>query len=405
MTQTRRWVLYDDGGGRFGPMTDLRCFAEARTGAMTALERMTGAWGPPLASIVPEDLADLAAERGSTEPMGTLGEGPVLLVNARWRGSLPDTLPEPGERWCDADGATAMATLEASDAAEFVSRRVVPAGLRRIDDPPVRLYHRPWEVLEDLPARLVEDLEAMRRADGVRVATPAAPDAELVGSHPVDLDPHATLGRGVVLDATDGPIRIAAGASVGHLSVLRGPIWIGPGSIVADRTRIKSNVAIGPVCKVGGEIGATIFQGHANKVHDGHLGDSWIGEWVNVGAGTTNSNLLNTYGEISMRLEPDGPSERSGRTALGCIVGDHVKFAILVRIMTGSSFGTGSMVATVDPPRSLGRFRWLTDRGDATYRLDRFLVTMTAAQARRGVVAGPAYLERLRRLHDAGRGG
>ncbi|MHC4869462.1 MAG: hypothetical protein ACYTE2_07240 [Planctomycetota bacterium] len=198
-------------------------------------------------------------------------------------------------------------------------------------------------------------------------------------------------------------IAIAAGAHIGHLAVLRGPVWIGPGSVVADRAQIKANTVIGPVSKVGGEIGATIFQGHANKVHEGHLGDSWIGEWVNFGAGTTNSNLLNTYGEVSMRLDPDGPSERSGRTAMGCIVGDHVKFAILVRIMTGSSFGTGSMIASTDPPRSVGRFRWLTERGDATYRLEKFLGVMAAAQSRRGVEAGPAYLERLRRLHDAGR--
>jgi len=394
------WVLHDDGGGRFGPMTDLRSFAEVRTGAFTALERCTRRWGAPQALLLPEGLQDLASERGLTSAASRTPGERVHVLNSRWRGALPEHWPAAGEAWCDAEGDVVATTLDDGSAEEFLRHRELPEDIRRIGKAGAALYRRPWEVLEDLPERLLDDLSTMRGAEGAREPGPAA---ERVGDRPVDVDPRASLGRGVVFDATDGPIAIAAGAHIGHLAVLRGPVWIGLGSVVADRAQIKANTVIGPISKVGGEIGATIFQGHANKVHEGHLGDSWIGEWVNFGAGTTNSNLLNTYGEVSMRLDPDGPSERSGRTAMGCIVGDHVKFAILVRIMTGSSFGTGSMIASTDPPRSVGRFRWLTERGDATYRLEKFLGVMAAAQSRRGVEAGPAYLERLRRLHDAGR--
>ena len=101
----------------------------------------------------------------------------------------------------------------------------------------------------------------------------------------------------------------------------------------------------------------------------GHLGDSLVGEWVNFGAGSVNSNLLNTYGDVAMRLEPDGSTERTGRQFMGCVVGDHVKFAIGTRIMTGTTIGTGSMIASSTPPPSCTpRFTWLTDAGARTYQ-------------------------------------
>ncbi|MFT3685650.1 MAG: hypothetical protein QM783_12110 [Phycisphaerales bacterium] len=80
-----------------------------------------------------------------------------------------------------------------------------------------------------------------------------------------------------------------------------GPAYIGSHSTVIERTLVKAHSSIGPWCKVAGEVGGVVFQGFANKAHDGHLGDAFVGEWSNLGAGTTNSNLLNTYGEVTMR--------------------------------------------------------------------------------------------------------
>jgi hypothetical protein len=145
-----------------------------------------------------------------------------------------------------------------------------------------------------------------------------------------------------------------------------------------------------------------IFQGYSNKSHDGHLGDSWVGEWVNFGAGTTNSNLLNTYGEVVMRLEADGRLCRTGLTFLGAIVGDHAKFAINTRIMTGSVVGTGAMIATTAaPPATVGRFAWLTDRASRTYRLEKFIDATTRMMARRNQVPSDAYIDALKALYSA----
>ena len=396
--EMRQWVLFDDGGGRFGPLTDLRSIVEVRTGACTILERFRTILGEPTAVRVTPNMRSLAVERGLPDSIGDCS-GPVELWNARLRGDLSASASAPalGQAWCTRDGDLVAATLEAPAAQAFLESGTIDDRVHRLERAELMLLSRPWHILDDLDARLRQDLSTIATGDGWIDAS--SPGVERVGPHPIRAHATSKLGRAVVLDATDGPIAIAAGASIGHGAILEGPVFVGPGCVVAPRTHLKRGVALGPVCKVGGEIGATIFQGHANKVHEGHLGDAWVGEWANFGASTVNSNLLNTYGEVSMRLAPDGPSERTGRTAMGCLVGDHVKFAIGTRITTGASFGTGSMVAVADPPRCVGRFRWLVDRGESGYRYDRFLEVATIAAGRRGTTFGPAYLARLEALH------
>jgi len=396
------WLLLDDGGGSFGPLTDLRSFAEVRTGAMTAIERFGARLGPSLGTLIGGDLAALAAERGIAPPTPASVAGGCEVWNARLRGELPQDRPARGEAWTDVEGDLLAASLEGADAKSLVETGRLPDRVRRTVRSDLRLHARPWHVLDDLDARLREDLALREGGDGLARTVPAG--VERVGDGAIHVHPTASIGRGVVLDASGGPIVIEAKARIGHLAILVGPVWIGPQSVVIDRAHLKAGTSIGPVCKVGGEIGATIFQGLANKTHDGHLGDSWVGEWANFGAGTTNSNLLNTYGEVLMRSTPEGPVERTGRSAMGVLVGDHVKFAILTRIMTGASFGTGSMIAAAEPPRCVGRFRWLTERGDADYRLDRFLEVARTVMARRSIVPGSALLARLAGLHARGSG-
>ena len=183
-----------------------------------------------------------------------------------------------------------------------------------------------------------------------------------------------------------------------------GPCSIGREAVIVDHALIKPNTVVGPVCKIGGEVGGTIFQGFTNKAHDGHLGDSWVGEWVNFGAGTTNSNLLNTYGEVSMRLGPEGPLHRTGLTFQGAIVGDHVKFTINTRLMTGTVAGTGAMIATTaSPPATIRRFAWLTDRGEQVFRFEKFVDTAARVMVRRNQVPSDAYVDALRSLYDSSR--
>ena len=146
-------------------------------------------------------------------------------------------------------------------------------------------------------------------------------------------------------------------------------------------------------------MGGTIFQGWANKSHEGHLGDSWVGEWANLGAGTTNSNLLNTYGEVMARAGAGSPTERTGLTFFGSVIGDHVKTAICTRLMTGVTIGTGTMVASsAYVSGAVGAMRWVTDGGEKAYRFEKFMEVARAMMARRKTAPGKAYAEALRAL-------
>jgi hypothetical protein len=124
---------------------------------------------------------------------------------------------------------------------------------------------------------------------------------------------------------------------------------------------------------------------------------------VNLGAGTVNSNLLNTYGEIT--AVSGGSRHRTGLTFLGTIAGDHVKTAICTRLMTGGIIGTGAMVASSAPPgKETARFAWLTDESAQSYRLNKFLDVMRTAMGRRGVTPSEAYEARVRALAESTEG-
>jgi len=221
----------------------------------------------------------------------------------------------------------------------------------------------------------------------------------------VVIDPTANVYPSVVLNAEAGAIYIGPGATIRPHAVLSGPCAVMEHSTVMEHAHIKANTAIGPFCKVGGEIGGTIFQGYANKAHEGHLGDSWIGEWVNLGAGTTNSNLLNTYTPVIAQAEPGGPRERTGETFLGAIIGDHVKTAISTRIMTGAILHAGSMFARTEPlSATIGPFTWATDRGVQPFRFDKFMEIARTMMARRHVTPTDSMVRVLQGLHQEAAG-
>ena len=394
-----RMVIFDDARGELGPMTDLRASFEIRSGMLTTAGRLLAAGPEALAGYwVPDRLAAVVAQRAGAPVNQVPDDDVVLCVNGRWSGLDLDVEVGPGQAVVEeATGDVAAAMLARADAERFLGRGELPDAVEARSVDRALLYRYPWDVLGALRQTITHDLAAVRMLDAK-----VPQEAAVVGDHPVEVHVSAELAPNVVLDAARGPIRVNEGAVIRPGAVICGPCSIGRRATVVDGALIKAQTVVGPVCKVGGEVGGTVFQGYSNKGHDGHLGDSWVGKWVNFGAGTTNSNLLNTYGEVSVRLSPEGPVHKTGLTFLGAIVGDHVKTAILTRIMTGAVIGTGAMIATTAaPPGAVRRFAWLTDRGEQTFRFEKFLQTARAMMARRDRAPSPAYIEALRALHES----
>ncbi len=397
-----RIIIFDDGNGRFGPMTDLRACFEIRTGAHTTAQRIASTWPKTLAGYwVPPRLAALVAERANA-PVNDLPEDEAILcVSGRW--ALPDEslrVPLNTALLERESGHVVAAHLRHADARYFLESGQLHERVKSqaLEGDERVLYRYPWDVLSFAWKTIPHDILRTRLVEA------KVPDSSItvVGESPVELHATAQIFPQVVFDATHGPIFVQERAVIRPGAVLCGPCAVGTDATIADRAIIKPNTSIGPCCKVGGEVGATIFQGYSNKAHDGHLGDSWIGKWVNFGAGTTNSNLLNTYSEVAMRIEPDQPRQRTGLTFLGAIVGDHAKFAINTRLMTGTVIGTGAMVAsTAPPPPTTRRFAWITDEGERTYRWEKFLEVMQAMMARRRKAPSATYIAALREVYGA----
>lgn len=396
-----RMIIFDDGMGQLGPMTDLRASFEVRSGMFTTGRRIAAHRPKSLAGYwVPERLKAAVSERADAPVNHLPDEESFYCVNGRW--ALPDaTLRlDLGQALVEqATGHVIAAILRHADAEYFLTTGQLHERVETLRLDKRVLYKYPWDVMHSMKETVPHDILSMRILD----AAIPSDIATVIGQHPIEIHTSAKILPNVVFDAQAGPIMIHERAVIRPGVVLCGPCSVGADSVVIDRALIKAHTVIGPHCKIAGEVGATIFQGFSNKSHDGHLGDSWIGKWVNLGAGTTNSNLLNTYGEVTMRLEPDGPRLRTGMQFLGAIIGDHVKTAICTRLMTGSVIGVGAMIAcTQPPPTCVRRFAWLTDEpGPAkVFKIDKFLETAKTVMERRHVQMSDAYASLLREVHS-----
>jgi UDP-N-acetylglucosamine diphosphorylase/glucosamine-1-phosphate N-acetyltransferase len=173
------------------------------------------------------------------------------------------------------------------------------------------------------------------------------------------------------LNASTGPIYIAKGAEIQEGSSIRGPFYLGKNACVKMNTVVYGATTIGPKCIIGGEVKNSILIGYSNKAHHGYLGDSVIGEWCNLGAGTSNSNVKNTGGPISVWDESSNTKRYVGNK-MGVCMGDYVKTAINTSITTGASIGVGANVFCAGlSPNVIPHFSWGTD--NTTYQIDKLI--------------------------------
>ena len=160
------------------------------------------------------------------------------------------------------------------------------------------------------------------------------------------------------LNATEGPIFIGKEAVVMEGASIRGPFVLGKKAVVKMNASIYGSTTIGPFCLAGGEIKHSILMGYSNKGHEGYLGDSIIGFWCNLGAGTCNSNIKNTAGTIQMWNESKQVWDTIGQK-MGMLVGDYSRFAIQSSVNTGSYIGVSANIfGNGLLPKNIPNFTW-----------------------------------------------
>lgn len=327
-------------GAVWAPWYGVRPIAELRAGAWRIRERWERALGVVAAGVIGahvEGFVDVDAP--AIVPRVTAGS----LLAASWFAPAGGRVTlAPGVTRLTHEGETvasiARAAGEARIESEGPSQEI--AGVRLAGA---------YDLLRALELLLGPDCDEAAGRPDLPAGTITLGAAERIVSQGALIEP------GVVFDVRHGAVVLEAGAEIRSGTRLEGPCWIGTGARIVGGF-IRGSV-IGPRCVVRGEVSASVFVGYANKAHEGFVGHTVVGHWANLGAGTTTSNLKNTYGPI--RLEADGARIDTGRTFLGSLIGDHAKTAIGTMLPTGTIVGAGANVFGGTPiPKHVAPFAW-----------------------------------------------
>lgn len=259
-----------------------------------------------------------------------------------------------------------------------------------------KLIRYPWDLINHNGAEIDSDFDLK---GGARIESEPGPMVFLVGREKIRIGKNVRMSPGVVIDATRGPVDIEDEAVLMANASLEGPLHIGRRSMVKMGAKIYGETTIGPVCKVGGEIAETIIHGYSNKQHEGFVGHSYLGEWVNLGAGTETSDMKNNYSTV--RVPISGPAIDSGEQFVGLFMGDHSKCGIGTTFNTGTVVGVCCNVFGADyPPKHIPSFTWGGAPGFVEHDLDKAIETARRSMARRAVSLDEAGERVLRTAYD-----
>ena len=189
------------------------------------------------------------------------------------------------------------------------------------------------------------------------------------------------------LNASEGPIYIGKDALVMENSSIRGPFAMCENAVVKMGAKIYKDTTLGPFVKVGGEISNSVIFGYSSKGHDGYLGNSVIGEWCNLGAGTNNSNLKNNYSEVKLWNYETERFAKTGLQFCGLMMGDHSKCAINTMFNTGTVVGVSANLFGSGFPRNFTpSFSWGGAAGYETFQMNKVSEVVTAVMKRKALV-------------------
>jgi UDP-N-acetylglucosamine diphosphorylase / glucose-1-phosphate thymidylyltransferase / UDP-N-acetylgalactosamine diphosphorylase / glucosamine-1-phosphate N-acetyltransferase / galactosamine-1-phosphate N-acetyltransferase len=317
-----------------------------------------------------------------------LDEEPALLVSGRTLHMRKYRLPEKApEEWAVVEFGESVRKayvkrpgLSQHDMFERTGRWLDLMALPRMEGQ-ARSVESPWDLISWNEESLIEDSTHFHGKPRPRDPS-SGTSVHYKNDEDIWLGEGVSLQPGCVLDASKGPIMISDRVSIGANSVIQGPCAIGQYSSLKPLTQIRAGTSIGRMCRIGGEVSNSIFLGDTNKSHEGFVGDSYIGKWVNLGAGTTTSNMKNTHGEINIQMGEK--SIPTGRRFLGSLIGDHSKTSILTRLQSGTYIGFCSLLAgSTVAPKFIPSYTFWSDRKTEPYRLEKAIEVLQGVFGRR----------------------
>ena len=324
-------------------------------------------------------------------------QGIWLLGNVFWREDDLKQITNTSSEIFQSEGMQIGANLSQQEGNDWMNTGgPVSADLQldlaitKLDSLPVNYL---WEILQKIPWTMEEDTRHFLKRNEI---VNSNQNLQVINPSNIWIEEPNKIKPAVVIDASKGSVIIEKNVEIGPFSYLKGPLFIGKGTIIYPHSQIKESV-LGPVCRVGGEVAGTIIQGWSNKAHDGYLGDAFLGEWINLGAGTNNSNLKNNYTSVKVRV--NGKVIDTGSLFIGSFIGDHSKTAIGTQLNTGTSIGIGcNIVSKGFPPRFIQPFTWFMNGKHVSTKIETFIKTGETVKSRRGLSFSVAERELYRSL-------
>jgi UDP-N-acetylglucosamine diphosphorylase/glucosamine-1-phosphate N-acetyltransferase len=362
-------IIFEDlnAAADFYPISLSRPVFELRCGILNLAEKISRHLKvEPSAYLVRPYLVPTFRRRTKTaiNDLSEIGSGPVLMVNGQVKsGGLSVATDGPSEIGMKGDRVV-YCRLVGKDIAKIDAGKIGTETLPLVDghniparqvSAHVKLYEYSWDVMLESPHEIAHDFQLLGRR-GIE-GTVEQPNAIRGSKDDVYVGTGARIHPMVVIDASNGPVYLSEDVEVHPFTRIEGPAFVGRKSLLLG-AKLREGCSIGPVCRVGGEVEESVMHAYSNKYHDGFLGHAYVGEFVNLGALTTNSDLKNDYTDVEVIL--NGRKIDTHSTKVGSIIGDHTKTSIGTLFNTGSIVGAMAVImATGQPlPKAIPSFAW-----------------------------------------------
>lgn len=381
------FVIEDAGFRNFLPLTWTRPVYDLRCGMSSLLGKILKAYGLDHCGLGCRDyLAELVAEQYPDHTVNRVDGDEALIINGRvlFDRQLASTIPLSGPDCLYTCGENVVAArLSGANLAGMDWRTPIEFGsFPEVDMEEVQaeVISWPWDLVHHNADQISADFAQIAEAGTIKGTV--SPGAFLEAPDNLYIAAGARIAPGVVLDASEGPVYIDEDVKVMPQATITGPVYIGPGSAIKIGARIYEGTSIGEVCKVGGEVEESIIHSYSNKQHNGFLGHAYLGQWVNIGAGTDISDLKNDYGIVRVNLGQEIID--TGSMFVGSTIGDHTKTGILTMLNTGTVVGVGcNLFGAGLSPKFIPSFVWGGAGSFSEYRLDKFLQVVRRVMKRR----------------------
>jgi UDP-N-acetylglucosamine diphosphorylase/glucosamine-1-phosphate N-acetyltransferase len=374
---TKKVVLFEDlKYTNFFPISRMRTVADIRTGRYTQKERAVNIFNCPVV---------IHSEREGFGNKMKVDEETIFL-NARVVNF--DTIK-------DIKKGTAILNKNSEIIAYYSEKLLSRNEIEKLNiiEEDINLYEYIWDIIAKLKEQLEKDLH--NSSELGKLLSPINNSIHIENKDSVYIGKDVKIENGVVLDASNGPIYIEDKCFIRAATIIDGPAFIGEKTFIKPGSLLDT-VSTGKISKLSGEIEETILQGYSNKQHFGFIGHSYIGEWVNLGAGTTNSDLKNNYSLVRVNLMEE--EYQTEMQFLGLMMGDHCKTAINTSINTGTIIEPFCNIFGRNfPPKYLPPFSWWGGYF-SEYRLDKAIDTSKKVMKRRNIEMDEKYEDMVRKI-------